>query len=97
MSSNFDEKLQDAQKQILAFLNAKSDNRASSKELVDNIEVPPEVLCQSLALLNEKEFVKGPSFTKQMIEDGGNSSFRDSTKLTASGQQHYIEIIKENK
>lgn len=96
MTDSYDQKtILKAQKEILACLNAKSDNRATSKELIDNATCPADVFCHSIKLLNVQGFVKGPEFTEEIFEEGGSHNFRDSTKLTEKGQEQYISIIKE--
>ena len=84
-----------AQKEILAYLNAKQDNRAVSSELISRIQCPAEIFCQSIRLLNAQGFIKGPVFSGEMVKSGGNNSFRDSTQLTESGQGKYIEMIRD--
>ncbi len=83
-----------AQQEILAYLNAKGDNRAVSSELISNIKCQAEIFSESTRLLNAQGFIKGPEFSGEMITEGGNNSFRDSTQLTGSGQEKYIAIIR---
>ena len=84
-----------AQKEILAYLNAKPDNRAASKELISNIKCRADIFCESTRLLNAGRFIRGPVFTEEMVAEGGNKNFKDSTCLTGEGQEKYIEMIGE--
>ena len=83
------------QKEILACLNAKQDNRAVSKELISNINCRADIFCESARLLNAGGFIIGPVFTEKMVAEGGNNNFRDSTQLTEDGQEKYIKMIRE--
>lgn len=84
-----------AQKAILAYLNSKQDNRATSKELIDNVNCAVDILCESTQALNEQGFINGPVFSREIIEEGGNNGFRHSTQLTESGQEKYIAMIRD--
>ena len=83
------------QKDILALLNAKPDNRATSKELIGSIRCAANIFCLSIKLLDKAGFIKGPEFNEAMVLDGGSSNFRDSVKLTEAGQEKYIEMIRD--
>ena len=96
MSNPSDQKeMRRVQKEILACLNAKSDSRATSKELIGNIQCQAHILCRAIALLSEGNFIQGPEFSEDMISAGGDSNFRNSTQLTGDGQEKYIEMIRE--
>ena len=82
------------QKEILAYLNAKQDNRATSKELISNINCQAGIFCESAELLHAGGFLTGPEFSEAMVAEGGNNNFRDSTQLTGTGQEKYIEMIR---
>ena len=84
-----------AQKEMLAYLNAKQDSRATSKELIDNINCQTAIFCESAMLLHAGEYITGPVFTKEMVAQGGNNNFRDSTQLTEAGQGKYIAMIRD--
>ncbi len=83
------------QKEILACLNSKPDNRATSKELIKSINCRADIFCESVRLLNLQGFIKGPLFTEEMVAEGGNNNFRCSTCLTGDGQGKYIEMLRE--
>jgi len=83
------------QKEILAYLNAKQDNRATSKELISNINCQADIFCESAGLLHSGGFITGPVFTEEIVAEGGNNNFRDSTQMTEAGQEKYIEMIRE--
>ncbi len=89
------QKMYKLHREILAYLNAKPDNRATSKELISSINCRAEIFCESTRMLNSQGFIKGPVFTEEMVAEGGNNNFRDSTQLTEAGQEKYIEMIRE--
>ena len=93
--NNNEQEMYRVQKEILAYLNAKSDNRASSKELIGNIQCSGNMLCRAMALLNDENFIKGPEFNEEMVTAGGDSHFRNATQLTVRGQEKYIAMIRK--
>jgi len=84
------------EKEILAFLNAKPDTRATTKELIENIKCPAKILRQCIIYLNRNYFIDGPILTEKMINDGGDNSLRMSITLTEKGQEHFVDIIKQD-
>ena len=83
-----------AQKEIFAYLHAKPDNRAVSRELINNINCPADIFCESIRLLRAGKFIEGPEFSEEIIAAGGDGHFRSSTQLTAQGQEKYIAMIR---
>ena len=83
------------QKEILAYLNAKQDNRATSQEIIAHVKCTSELLCKNIAFLNEQKFIEGPAFTEELVTSGGENNFRSSTRITEAGQERFIEIIRK--
>lgn len=83
------------QKEILAYLNAKSDNRATSQEIITHVKCSPDILCKNIAFLNEQKFIESPAFTEELVLNGGENNFRSSTRITEAGQERFIEIIRK--
>ncbi|MFH1093100.1 MAG: hypothetical protein V1739_02960 [Candidatus Omnitrophota bacterium] len=94
-SQNRQQEIYRVQQEILAYLNAKPDNRAVSKELISNINCRADIFCESIRGLNAGGFIVGPEFTEEMVAESGNNNFRHSTQMTGAGQEKYIGMIRE--